>query len=88
MFIMTNVRITEILCSLRLVIEGKTEKGKEIPDISRLEFLEQHLANNFALSDAEDSTSGPLNRGGLFIYLHFFIYIFYGWQVASYTVYL
>ena len=23
------------------------------------------LANNFALSDAEDNTSGPLNRGGI-----------------------
>ena len=77
MFIMTyltNLGITEILCSLRFVIEGKTEKGKEITDLTRLEFLEQHLANNFALSDAEDSTSGPLNRGGLFICLHFFIF--------------
>ena len=32
---------------------------------SRLEFLEKFLANNFALSDAEDNTSGPLNRGGI-----------------------
>ena len=37
--------------------------GKEIPESSRLEFLEKFLANNFALSDAEDSTSGPSNRG-------------------------
>ena len=29
----------------------------------RLEFLEKVLANNFALSDAEDNISGPLNRG-------------------------
>ena len=47
--------VTEILCSSRLVLEGKT--GKEIPESSRLEFLEKLLANNFALSDAEDSTS-------------------------------
>ena len=52
----------EILCSFRLVLEGKT--GKEIPESSRFEFLEKFLANNFALSDAEDNTSGPLNRGG------------------------
>ena len=39
--------------------------GKEIPESSRLEFLEKFLANNFALSDAEDNTSGPLNRGGI-----------------------
>ena len=53
----------EILCSFRLVLEGKT--GKEIPESPRLEFLEKFLANNFALSDAEDNTSGPLNRGGI-----------------------
>ena len=53
----------EILCSFRLVLEGKT--GKEIPESSRLEFLEKSLANNFALSDAEDNTPGPLNRGGI-----------------------
>ena len=29
----------------------------------RLEFLEKFSANNFALSDAEDNTSRPLNRG-------------------------
>ena len=53
----------EILCSFRLVLEGKA--GKEIPEPSRFEFLEKFLANNFALSDAEDSTSSPLNRGGI-----------------------
>ena len=53
----------EILCSFRLVLEGKT--GKEIPEPSRLEFLEKFLANNFALSDAENDTSCPLNRGGI-----------------------
>ena len=65
-FVMTFVTILgvmEILCSVRLVLEGKT--GKEIPESSRFEFLEKFLANNFALSDAEDNTSGPLNRGGI-----------------------
>ena len=60
---LTVLRVIEILCSLRLVQEGKT--GKEIPKSSRLEFLEKFLVNNFALSDAEDNTSGPLNRGGI-----------------------
>ena len=41
------------------------ETGKEIPDSSRLEFIQTFSANNFALSDAEDNTSGPLNRGGI-----------------------
>ena len=53
----------EILCSSRLVLEGKT--GKEIPESSRFQFLEKFLANNFALSDAEDNTSGPLNWGSI-----------------------
>ena len=59
MTFLTILGVMEILCSFRLVLEGKT--GKEIPESSRFEFL----ANNFALSDAEDNTSGPLNRGGI-----------------------
>ena len=55
--------VMEILCSFRLVLEGKT--GKEIPESSRLEFLGKLLASNFALPDAEDNNSGPLNRGGI-----------------------
>ena len=55
--------MTEILCSFRLTLKGKTGKG--IPKSSRLELLEKFSANNFALSDAEDNTSGPLNRGGI-----------------------
>ena len=58
----TILRVTEILCSFKLVLEGKT--GKEIPESSRLEFIEKFSANNFALSDAEDNTFGLLNRGG------------------------
>ena len=59
----TILGIMEILCSFRLVLEGKTGKG--ISGSSRFEFLENFLANNFALSDAEGNTSGPLNRGGI-----------------------
>ena len=40
---LTILRVTKILCSFRLVLEGKT--GKEIFESSRLEFLEV-LANN------------------------------------------
>ena len=60
MTFLTILGVTEILCSFKLVLEGKT--GKEIPESSRLEFLEKFSANNFALSDAEDNTSGQLNR--------------------------
>ena len=63
MTFLTILGVMEILRSCRLVLEGKT--GKEIPESSRLEFLEKFLANNFPLSDAEDNTSGPLNRGGI-----------------------
>ena len=62
MTFLTILGVMEMLYSFRLVLEGKT--GKEIPESSRFEFLEKFLANNFALSDAEDNTSGPLNRGG------------------------
>ena len=59
----TILGITEILCSFRLVLEGKT--SKEVPKSSRLEFLEKFLSNNFALSDAEEKTSGLLSRGSI-----------------------
>ena len=55
---LTILAVIEILSSFRLVLEGKVES-------SRLEFLEKFLANNFALSEAEGNTSGPLNRGGI-----------------------
>ena len=63
MTFLTILGVMEILCSFRLFLEGK--KGKETPESSRFEFLEKFLANNFALSDAEDNTSSPLNRGGI-----------------------
>ena len=57
------MRVTEISCSFRLVLDGKA--GKEIPDSRRLEFLEKFLGNNFDLSDVEDNTSSPLSREGI-----------------------
>ena len=63
MTFLTILVVTEPLCSFKLILEGKT--GKEIPESSRLEFLEKFFANNFALPDAEDTTSVPLNRGGI-----------------------
>ena len=54
----TILGATEILCNFRLVLEVKT--SKEIPESSRQEFLEKFSAKNFALSDSEDNTSGPL----------------------------
>ena len=63
MTFLTNFRVTERLFSLRLVLEGKT--GKEIPESSKLEFLEKFLINNFVLLNAEDSTSGLFYRGGI-----------------------
>ena len=45
MIFLTILGVTEILCSFRLVLEGKTVK--EIPESSRLEFLEMFSANNF-----------------------------------------
>ena len=62
MTFLTILRVTEIY-SFKLVLEGKT--GKEIPESSRLEFLEKFSANNFALSDAEDNTFGPWNSRGI-----------------------
>ena len=64
-FVMTFLTILGItkICCFRLVLEGKT--GKETPESSRLELLEKFSANDFALSDTEDNTSGSLNRGGI-----------------------
>ena len=60
MTFLTIVEVAEILYSFKLFLERKTVK--DIPESSRLEFLENFSANNFVLSDAEDNTSGPLNR--------------------------
>ena len=45
MTFLTILGVTEILCSFRVVLERKT--GKDIPESSRLEVLENFLANSF-----------------------------------------
>ena len=55
------MRIAGILCNVRLVLEWKAVK--QMPELSRLEFLEKFSANSFALSEAENNASGPLGRG-------------------------
>ena len=60
---LTILGVTEILCSLRLVLEWKV--GKEIPESLKLEFLERFLGNNFALLDGEYNSSWPMNRQGI-----------------------
>ena len=63
MTFLTILGVIEILCSFRLVLEGKTDN--EIPESSKLGFLEEFLAKNFALSHAEGDISGLLNRRGI-----------------------
>ena len=63
MTILTILGVTEILCSFRLVCEGKT--NKRISESSRLKFLEKFLGNNFALSDAKGNTAGLIDKGGI-----------------------
>ena len=63
MTFLTNLTVTEILCSFRLVLEWKTVI--EIPESSKLEFWEKFLTNNFALSDAQGNNSRALNREGI-----------------------
>ena len=63
MTFVTILGVIEMLCTFRLVLAGKT--GKEIRQSSRLVFLEKVLANNFALSEAQDNTTRLLNRAGI-----------------------
>ena len=60
---LTILGVTEKSCSFKLVLETKTRK--EIPEYSRLEFLERFSANNFALLNPEDNISESLNREGI-----------------------
>ena len=50
---------------MQFQISSGTETCKEIPELSRLKFLEKFSANNFALSDPEENTSRSLKRGGI-----------------------
>ena len=56
MTFLSNLDVTRILCSFRLVQEG--EESKEIPESLRLQFLEKFLVNNFALWNAENNPQG------------------------------
>ena len=60
---LTILGVTEWLWSLRLHLEGHA--GKEITEPLTLEFFETFLANNFALPEAEDNSTGSLNRGSI-----------------------
>ena len=55
-----------------------------MPESSKLEFLQKFSANNFALSDAGDNTSGQLNMGGIALCISWFpqpiIYIWFSWK--------
>ena len=50
---------------MQFQISCRRKTGKDITESSSLEFLEKFSAKNFALSDAEENTSRPLNRGGI-----------------------
>ena len=63
MIFLNILEVTERLWSFMLVLEEKT--SKEIPEPSRLEFLKEFSASNFALPEAEYDTSGSLNTGGI-----------------------
>ena len=62
MTFLTILGVMKMLCSFRLVVEGNT--SEEMPESSRLEFLEKFLGKDFPLFEAEDNNSGSLNRGG------------------------
>ena len=54
-------RITKLLHSLRSVLEKKQKTNS----IIKITVLEKISTDNVALSDAEESNSGPLNKGGI-----------------------
>ena len=58
MTFLTILEVTKILCSLRLVLEGKT--GKEIPESSRLKFSEQFSAKNLLYQMQRTTHTGHL----------------------------
>ena len=60
-FVMTfliTFGVTEILCSFRLVTEGKTVRKVTV------RILREVFSKQFALWDAEENASRPFNRGG------------------------
>ena len=57
---LTNLGVLLILHSFRFALKGKV--GKKIPEPVRSESLEKFFTDSFALSEAEDKTSGPLTH--------------------------
>ena len=57
----TNFRVSEIICSLKLVLKAKV--CKEITESSRFKFLENAL--QFCLARCRNNISGPLKRWGI-----------------------
>ena len=54
----TSLRVKEIFCSPKLIVEGKV--CKEALKLSRKELLEKNKASNFNLPVPKENTSGPL----------------------------
>ena len=50
---------------MQFQISSRRENRQRDNRVIKIKFKEKFSANNFALSDAEDNTSGPLNRGGI-----------------------
>ena len=57
------MEVTGRLCSFRLVVKEKA--GKRMPKLSRVEFPEKFLVNNFILSHEEENTPRLLYREGI-----------------------
>ena len=50
---------------MQFQISSRRENRQRDTQVIKIRVTEKFSANNFALSDAEDNTSGPLNRGGI-----------------------
>ena len=50
---------------MQFQIRSRRENRQRDTCVIKIRVLEKFSANNFALLDAEDNTSGPLNRGGI-----------------------
>ena len=69
---------------MQFQISSRRKTGKEIPEPSRLEFLEKFSANILGLSDAEGNTYGPLNNRFRRTYSRFtFVLLAYASLAAS-----
>ena len=62
MTFLTNLGVKR---NMEFQLSFRRKAGKEKPESSGSEFLEKFLVNNCVLSNAEDNTSGLLNRGNI-----------------------